>query len=826
MNKHTLKFNLIFILLFLSYPIVTKSQTPLRIDEHEQFITHGFSAMAFHNEYYEGRRGAVELVLHGTRVASNIDIRLEPVPIPDKYDVFIPEFKKRHVNRKKNEIKIDMDYPGLGFTYEIIMKGIDNQLRISANINGSIADSLYGKLAFMLELFPGSYKGKSYFMDDKPGIFPAQFNGPRKYIDNELKAVPMARGKKLSVAPEDDLNHFTIESKLGDLELVDGRASTNHKWFIIRSLVPKQKEKHVVEWIITPKMNEKWLPEPVVGISQIGYHAYQPKISTIEIHDKDKIDSIYLKKVSSHGEVNLVKKGIPAIWGKFYRKKYLQFDFSDINEEGMYFIEYRGKKTELFPVSSTIFENEFWRPSLETFIPVQMCHVAVKDRLRLWHGACHLEDARQVPANKPHFDHYQTLEKIETGYEAYEHIPHLNQGGWHDAGDVDIESSSNTSALHVLCQIYEEFHPDIDQMYVDYGKNFVQLHRPDGKPDVLQQIVHGASYILGNYRAFGFLSRGVISPEFQQYLQMGDAASQTDGFVHNPDLREYQVVNGQSGKDDDRFIFTNKSTFREYQAGVALSAASRCLKEFEPELSKECLSTALNIWKNIQNWQEPDSRDSRYQRYQKILRKQLAIELFLCTGEQKYKEAIIADTEIDKYVAGRFLWSVSRIIDEIDDKEFQKNYMKMLMNYKREIKETLSESPYGVPRIHNMFGTGFRFMNVANNYYYLCKKHPDIFEKDFIYNIAAYMHGNHPVSNHSLVNGVGAKSITSAYGINRADFSYIPGGICAGPLIVKPDLIEFRTEDPFFWVQKEYTIYSGTSYVFLMMALEEISGNN
>ena len=56
-----------------------------------------------------------------------------------------------------------------------------------------------------------------------------------------------------------------------------------------------------------------------------------------------------------------------------------------------------------------------------------MCHVAVKEGTRTWHGACHLDDARQAPANRVWIDGYQQGEH-ETKYADNEHIPGLDWG--------------------------------------------------------------------------------------------------------------------------------------------------------------------------------------------------------------------------------------------------------------------------------------------------------------------------------------------------------------------------------------------------------------
>lgn len=67
----------------------------------------------------------------------------------------------------------------------------------------------------------------------------------------------------------------------------------------------------------------------------------------------------------------------------------------------------------------------------------------------------------------------------------------------------------------------------------------------------------------------------------------------------------------------------------------------------------------------------------------------------------------------------------------------------------------------------------------------------------------------------SMVAGVGAKSKTYAYGGNRADWSYIPGGVCSGPSFVLPDFPEFRDDFPFIWQQGEVTVGGSAMYLFL-----------
>lgn len=51
-----------------------------------------------------------------------------------------------------------------------------------------------------------------------------------------------------------------------------------------------------------------------------------------------------------------------------------------------------------------------------------------------------------------------------------------------------------------------------------------------------------------------------------------------------------------------------------------------------------------------------------------------------------------------------------------------------------------------------------------------------------------------PFMDETFVSGVGAHSKRVAYGMNRADYSFIPGGIVPGVLILNPDFLLFGNQ--------------------------------
>jgi hypothetical protein len=95
---------------------------------------------------------------------------------------------------------------------------------------------------------------------------------------------------------------------------------------------------------------------------------------------------------------------------------------------------------------------------------------------------------------------------------------------------------------------------------------------------------------------------------------------------------------------------------------------------------------------------------------------------------------------------------------------------------------------------------------------------PDVYKNDAVFNALNFVLGCHPGENtSSFVSGVGVRSVTTAYGFNRDEWSYIPGGVVSGTSLIRPDLPELKVW-PYFWQQTEYVMGGGT-IDFLTLAL-------
>ncbi|HNT33303.1 MAG TPA: hypothetical protein PKN49_12915, partial [Candidatus Aminicenantes bacterium] len=70
--------------------------------------------------------------------------------------------------------------------------------------------------------------------------------------------------------------------------------------------------------------------------------------------------------------------------------------------------------------------------------------------------------------------------------------------------------------------------------------------------------------------------------------------------------------------------------------------------------------------------------------------------------------------------------------------------------------------------------------------------------------------------------GVGAKSLTIGYGMNRADWSYIPGMNVSGTALIRPDFPELKDDFPFLWQQAENVIGGAATYIFTVLAADRL----
>jgi len=791
------------------------------------FQRHGVDIMAFDDIYPEGHQSGVSIIMHGNRLATNGDVRFEPTP--GQWQP-VPKQGERTLDYDANTITTrlsfpdserhlkgfnPMVYPDYAFDYKVTVKGDGRKVIVTVDLDKPLPDEYVGKICFNLELFPGAFMGEHWIMDDKTGMFPHQPNGPvlvkasnyppqkdyNPLAADDIIAEPYAVGHSFTVCPDNSLHCFSIESDVS-LKLYDGRMNHNNGWFVLSSEIPAGVTANAITWTIEPRTDESWRYKPVVQTSQVGYHPNQPKIAIVEL-DKRTLDygDMQIYEVIPCGLLlELSSKGIDIEWGQFLRYKYVKFDFSELKKEGLYKIVYQNSESSVIRIASDVYDRGVWQPVLEYFLPVQMCHMRVNEKYRVWHDLCHNDDARMAPINHNHFDGYVQGESTLTKFNPGDEVPGLNVGGWHDAGDFDIRIESQSEEVYTLVLAYEAFGVDYDVTTIDQTTKTVEIHQPDGKNDILQQIEHGILSIVGAYFALGRFYRGIICNDLRQYVLLGDSAAMTDGI---------------KGGDDDRWVFTEDNPARELTAAAHIAAAAQALNGFNDELSAKSLQAAKEVYSITQV-----SDDDKQAKFAKI---HAAAELFLTTGAPEYSDFICSQTEFITAEINTLGWIIARVEKAIGNSDFAAAIHHVLPTLKEMFDNESKETPYGIPYRPHIWGAGWGIQRLGFQYYFLHKAYPDIFDPAMIFSALNFVLGCHPGSNNiSFASGIGVKSALVGYGLNRADWSYIPGGVISGTALIRPDFPELLTF-PYLWQQVEYVMGGGSShYMFLVLAAQSL----
>ncbi|HYX06812.1 MAG TPA: glycoside hydrolase family 9 protein [Bacteroidales bacterium] len=847
-------------LTILAIPFLFTLQTfsqELKINKLDYFERQGVNVFVFSSQYngmfFDEKTAGIEIIHHGVRTATGGAVRLQNTP--EQWDL-VPTLVNRTVDKENNKILVELSYKEYNFNSKISVEAKGSGVEISVILDKPVPKELEGNAGFNLEFLPSAYFEKTYLVDGKPAVFPRypsgntktepvskkipQFAGHSTFDDrgrNEfIVPLPLATGKSITLAPEDPKNLVNVKSTDADIMLFDGRNLAQNGWYVLRSILPADKTGKVLTWYLEPNAIPGWIRKPVIGFSQVGYTPDQNKTAVIELDKLDtplKTASVY--QVNSDGKSIEKYTGEVKVWGDYFRYNYAKFDFSAVKEPGIYYISYGDQKTNPFTIAPDVYNN-VWHPTLDVWFPVQMDHMKVNEAYRTWHGVPYLDDCLQAPLNHQHFDGYEQGPTTDTKYKPLERIPGMAIGGWFDAGDFDIQTGSHNSVISNFVEVWEKFHVDRDETYINQQNRYVDIHRPDGKPDILQQIEHGTLNLVAQVENIGHPVRGIVVPHLHQYHHLGDASTETDNLPYNPNLKPYESDGLSSGTLDDRWAFTNRNSFLDYQTAATLAAASRVLKGFNDTLSEKSLADAEKLLHEADSAMkdkgdtEGDSWMSRMARGADV---NTVLQLYITTKDSKYlnrfKEKIWSLLEQptgnrdfgQMFFASRSLNPALEAIPYMDE-AYKDKLRDYIIQYKESLDAMEGKNPYAVPISQSGWGGTGMVVNQAITNFYAHEAFPDIISKEYVLRGMDYIFGCHPYSNISFVNAVGTRSKKVAYGNNRADFTTIAGGIVPGLLLLKPDFFENKDDWPFLWGENEVTIGGSAEYILLSVAVRKL----
>ena len=880
------------VLALMSAPVLSGADFAMKVTDKNYLDTQGFSVFLYDSTYHpvfvDQKNTAMEMILHGQRIATNGDVRL--MPTPEQWDL-VATLKDRHADKENNRLSADLAFPTFNLSYTLEVAAEPGGVKVSINLDQPLPEKLAGRAGFNLEFLPSIYMGKTYLVDGtKAGIFPRTPNDPMikvlplpdepkkaYYLEDWDKAkgytqpLPFAEGKSITLGVDDTLARVNVTSDTSNLMMFDGRDRAQNGWFVLRSLIPSDKTTGAIVWHIRPDVIPNWTRPPVIAHSQVGYAPDLSKIAVLELDPRYKAPkTAAVLRLMEDGSYKQVFEAPITAATPWLRYVYSKFDFTPVKDPGLYVIQYADQRTAPFPVSKDAYAN-IWQDSLDHHIAAQMDHISVREGYRMWHGASHLDDARMAPVVGEQFDGWNQATATDGKYKGGDHIPGMNVGGWYDAGDFDLEEPAQLSVIQSLALAYREFNLKYDELTVDESTREVEMHRPDGVPDTVQQVKHGALYILAQFHNIGHAIRGTHEPDLRQYTQVGDGASKTDGRLYDPKLAPNEVKGDYSGKPDDRWIFTTNNPFFQWNAIAALAAAADTLKGWDDVLAKDCLDTAIKAWNDTtanptlyptdlsldrgnapaggvlaasqgvvsggQATYKPAARapatsaatpppppPSFRRGFGTGMDWAAALELTIAThGAEPYKSRV--KELFPKMITPEQMefrgWTAVRALPYLDATA-KDQLREAVKTYMAGLDKQLDETPFGVPPSLGTWGGSGAVVDMAIRMYFLHKTFPDLVGPEYTLRAVNYILGTHPVSSTSYVAGVGTVSKTMTYSNNRADNAYIPGAVIPGYIIIKPDFPECIDNFGFLWFEDEAVVAGSASWVVAGNAAEAI----
>ncbi len=840
-KKHSLLFMLLMAVTSIQAQGIregeSSSQADLRLNELEYFERQGVNILVFSNSFNGGfndeKNSGIEIIHHGVRTVQGGAVRLNNTP--EQWDL-VPRMTDRKVDAAAGTIEVFMRYEkeqlggaAAGFTEDfdsrVVVTKKGKAVEIAVWLDKPVPEALAGEAGLNIEFLPSQYWLKTYTMDGRLGRLPRyatsqtitrpnkekprQFKGFRTYDDRGtgrfVDPLPIETGHQLSMATDDPSRLVTITSD-AELKLFDGRMLAQNGWFVVRSVLPAGKTGKVITWTVEPNAIPNWIREPNIGFSQVGYIPEQPKVAVVELdkHDTPQATAA-LMRVNADGTSSEAFRGPLTNWGPYFKYNYVKFDFTQVRQPGVYYIQYGQTRTNDFLIDEHVYDK-ITDATTDVWVPIHMNHMYVTEGYRTWHGEPFKEGYLQAPESD-HFDLHRQGPTTDTKYKPLELIPGLNVGGFFDAGDFDIETGSNINVVQNLIRTWELFHPQRDETFVSQQQRYVDLHRPDGVPDVLQFIEHGVLNLVAQAEQIGHMASTLSNSVLDNYHHLGDAASITDGLHYDPSLQPYEVsADGKrSGTPDDMWAFTTRNPRLDLQAAGVFTSAARVLRGYNDELADRAQKQADRLRQEAEELlsKRPHRRDAQADADNDWL---------TGTGDGNYRDVAR---------------NLQTMLDSIPmkDEAYRQSLRPAVMRFNEYIHTFDTQNPYGVPiGLGNWAGVN-AVLNFGITVNYAHIYYPDIVSKDEVYRVANWLYGCHPYHNYSFVAVVGAARPKQVfYGNNRADFSAIPGNVAPGLLFRKPDHFENYDDWPFLWGQNEGTIAGNTQYIIFGSSFKNIVG--
>jgi hypothetical protein len=741
-------------------------------------------------------------LIHGIGIYSGINGYTKP-----------NDMEKVEYQRGIGEVSYQGKVRGTGVGIEQSAAIAGNRIRVRIKRTGVWPKDTWGNVQIA---FPVSqYGGAGFTADGVKGVFPKEYSAGNK-LPGGMKRLEFKTGEpRLNIV----------------LECVDGISIEDHRRFdnpsyMVGIDLPKEGRDSVEFFFTLPDLSSL-PPRRALRWSRIGYPVRGEKVAIMEWPKNAPRPGDAAKVVNRDGKT--VKEGVfgPTSAVDYMQNNYATFDFTDVREPGEYRVTWAGGGTGWFPIRESVFTDRLWEKTLDNFIPFEMCHAAVDLGPGIpAHGACHKDDAARVPANHTGPDGFFSYEAEGTPYKSGEHIP-VATGGWHDAGDFDLNVPAQSYVAWMLALAWEEFRPSRDVATLDAGAKTFRAGKPDGTPDILQQVEWGALWLLSVQQKDGRVYNGVC-----------DKPAQRSGKPLET------ITDGIPGNDDDRLLYVDYHADQQLNHVIAMAAASRALKQARPGLAKKCLESARKGFKYFQTHQEVYRRGSYTATQVKGKERDgsvisAAVELFLTTGDKAYLKIVeglagsLPELKFEwplprETGTGGFRYAppfLARLAPRLPEGKLKAVVVETCRRAAKMDADRMAIRPWPLETWeYGLWGNNGTHLARAFDTYWLTRVAPEVLPPEKALRSMLWIFGMHPVCDTVFVAGLGFPETKYLYNchlhaVNGTGSGNIPGAVIPGMGGFWESGVVTYIDEYGYYGHNEACIYTSAQYIFAVNAM-------
>ena len=184
------------LLALISPPGLSGADFAMKVTDKNYLDTRGFSVFLYDSTYHpvfvDQKNTAMEIILHGQRIATNGDVRL--MPTPEQWDL-VATLKGRHADKANSRLIADLAFPTFDFNYTLEVAPVPGGVEVSINLDKPLPEKLavFGEVGLAGEVRPAPRGQERLKEAAKLGFTRAiipKANQPKQKIDSlEIIAV-------------------------------------------------------------------------------------------------------------------------------------------------------------------------------------------------------------------------------------------------------------------------------------------------------------------------------------------------------------------------------------------------------------------------------------------------------------------------------------------------------------------------------------------------------------------------------------------------------------------------------------------------------------